>query len=94
MKPFEERTPLTEEEVIAYLNDHVKETEEQWGVDNIYSEWARKSRDKKLEAYRRGEVIEVCTVPYVDSYGNGCGNYDAILCSDGSVKTVCYGYYD
>lgn len=94
MKPIEERKPLTEEEVISYLNEKVKDTEERWGKDNIYSVWARESRDKKLEAYRNGEVIEVCNVSYVDSYGNGCGNYEAILCSDGSVRTACYGYYD
>lgn len=94
MKPIEERKPLTEEEVIAYLNEEVKETEERWGVDYIYSRWARENRDKKLEAYRNGEVIEVCNIPYVDSYGNGCGNYEAILLSDGSVRTACYGYYD
>ena len=94
MNPIEERKPLTEEEVITRLNEKVKETEERWGKDNIYSVWARESRDKKLEAYRNGEVIEVCNVPYVDSYGNGCGNYEAVLRSDGSVRTICYGYYD
>ena len=94
MKIFEKREPLTEEEVIAYLNKEVESTERQWGVDYIYSRWARESRDKKLEAYRNGEVIEVCSVNYVDSYGNGCGDYEAVLCSDGSVKNYCYGYLD
>lgn len=94
MNAIEERKPLTEEEVISYLNEDVEETEKKWGVNNIYSKWAREYRDEKLKAYRSGEVIEVGRVPYVDAYGNGTGNYEAMLRSDGTVITICYGYYD
>lgn len=94
METIKNRQPLTEAEVIAYLNKDVEKTEKKWGVNNIYSKWAREYRDEKLKAYKNGQIIEVGTIPYVDTYGNGTGNYEAILRSDGSVITVCYGYYD
>ena len=94
MKHIEERKPLTEQEVIELLQEHVDATEKQWGVDYIYSEWARENRDKKLEEYRNGKVIEVKRESYVDKYGNGCGDYEDVLYSDGTVKTCCYGYLD
>ena len=93
-KVIEQRAPLTESEVLAYLNEHVEKTEKQWGPDYIYTEWAREWRDKQIGLFRAGEVVEVHTEEYVDSYGNGCGSFADTLYSDGTVKTSCYGYLD
>lgn len=91
---IEERTPLTRQEVLIYLNDEVEKNAKQWGEDYIYTRWARESRDKMLKKFDAGEVIPVYTASYVDSYGNGCGDYSDTLYSDGTVKTACYGYLD
>lgn len=91
---LESREPLTREEVIQYLNQKVESTEKQWGVDYIYSKWARERRDELIGKYDAGEVIPVLTEEFVDSYGNGCGSFEDTLYSDGTVKTACYGYLD
>ena len=93
-KIIKDREPLTEQEILNYLNTKVEATEKQWGKDYIYSEWAREDRDDKISKYRNGEVIEVYVEHYVDSYGNGSGDYEDILYSDGHVETACYGYLD
>lgn len=93
-KMIESREPLTRAEVLEYLNKNVEAKAKQWGEDYIYTEWARRARDKKLAQFDNGEVVEVYTVGYCDSYGNGTGNYEDVLMSDGTVKTCCYGYYD
>lgn len=91
---LQNREPLTEQEVIQLLDEHVALMEKKWGTDNFYTEGARKHRDKALEKYRNGEVIEVESINYCDSYGNGTGDYSDVLYSDGHVETYCYGYSD
>lgn len=91
---IESREPLTEQEVWDYLSIKVDREEKQWGKDYIYSRWAREYRDKQMAKFKAGEVVEVHTESFVDSYGNGCGNFEDVLYSDGSVKTACYGYLD
>ena len=91
---IQSRNPLTEEEVYQYLTQEVEKNEKQWGPDYIYTKWAREARDKKMAQFKAGEVVQVYSESYVDSYGNGCGNFEDILYSDGSVKTACFGYLD
>lgn len=94
MRAIEERTPLTRQEVYDMLTEKVNKEAKQWGEDFIYTIWAREARDEKMAKFDRGEVVLVKTVDYVDSYGNGCGNYSDTLYSDGHVETACYGYLD
>lgn len=93
-KVIQNREPLTEEEILAYLNNEVEKNARQWGEDYIYTEWAKKAREEKMNKWRAGEVIQVYTENYVDSYGNGCGDFSDTLFSDGHVETACYGYLD
>ena len=93
-KAIEERQPLTEAEVYEYLTQKVEAEEKHWGVDYIYSKWAREARDKYMKEFREGKVVPVHTITYVDKYGNGCGDFDDTLYSDGHVETSCYGYLD
>ena len=93
-KVIEQRAPLTEAEVLAYLDANVEKNAKQWGKDYIYTQWAREDRDNKMKLFRNGEVVVVHRETYVDSYGNGCGDFEDILFSDGTVKTACYGYLD
>lgn len=86
--------PLTEQEVLDYLNKKVEAEEKRWGADYIYAKWARESRDKLIEEFRKGFVIPVYSVSYVESYGNGSGDFEDTLYSDGHVRTSCYGYCD
>ena len=94
MAQIMERSPLTEQEVYEYLDIKVQAEAKHWGEDYIYTEWARKARDRKMEQFRRGEVVEVYTVEYRAGYGNGTGDYADTLYSDGTVRTACYGYSD
>ena len=88
------RNPLSYDEVKNYLDEKVNCEAAHWGEDYIYTRWAREARDKKLEAFSRGEVIPVHTEEYNDKYGNGTGSYSDTLFSDGHVETTCYGYLD
>lgn len=91
---IENRSPLTEEEVWKYLTDNVERNIKQWGEDYIYTTWAKEARDEKFAKWKNGEVVQVETRQFVDSYGNGCGDYEDVLYSDGHVETICYGYLD
>ena len=91
---IESREPLTEQEVYDYLSISVDRNAKQWGEDYIYTRWAKEHREKMMEKFRAGEVVPVHSESFVDSYGNGCGDYEDTLYSDGSVKTGCFGYLD
>ena len=93
-KYLEARQPLTEQEIWDCLTKHVEQEERHWGKDDFYAEWARETRERKMADWKNGKVIEVESVDYVSAYGNGTGNYSDVLMSDGTVKTICYGYYD
>lgn len=89
-----EGRPLTEAEVRMFLDRKVELTIKQWGEDNFYSNEAKEWRDKQLSKFRKGEVIAVDSYNYTDNYGNGTGDFDRILYSDGTIKDGCYGYID
>ena len=91
---IENRSPLTEEEVWKYLTDNVERNIKRWGEDYIYTTWAKEARDEKFAKWKNGEVVVVKVEQFVDSYGNGCGDYEDWLYSDGRVETACYGYLD
>lgn len=91
---IESREPLTRQEVVDFLEEGVEKERRHWGEDYIYTRWAKEYRDKQLEKFDAGEVVAVKTESFVDSYGNGCGDYSDTLYSDGHVETACYGYLD
>ena len=93
-KAIEQREPLTRDEVLNHLNNKVEAEENHWGKDYIYAKWARERRDSLIKKFDAGEVIPVQSIQYSDSYGNGTGDYEDTLYSDGTVKTACYGYLD
>lgn len=93
-KWIKERKPLTEIEVYEFLSKKVEQESKHWGEDNYYTRLAKETRDKKMKAFRNGEVVEVWHDNYSDSWGNGTGDFEDVLYSDGSVKTICYGYCD
>lgn len=88
------RAPLTEQEVFDFLSLEVKKQAKHWGPDNIYTKWARESRNTNFAKFQAGEIIPVYKESYVSNYGNGCGDFEDVLYSDGTVKTFCYGYLD
>lgn len=89
-----EGRPLTESEVRMFLDRRVERQKEQWGEGNFYVTQAENYCDEALARFRRGEVIEVDSYDYRDSYGNGTGDYAKCLMSDGTIQTACYGYID
>lgn len=88
------REPLTEAEILEYLNREVERAVKHWGENSYWAESEMKHRDKTIERWHNGEVVMVHSEEYVDSYGNGCGSYADELYSDGTVKTACYGFLD
>ena len=91
---IESRDPLTEQEVFEYLSIKVNREAKQWGENDFWTNQAKRWRDEAMKKFKAGEVVPVHSESFVDSYGNGCGDYEDILYSDGSVKTACYGYLD
>ena len=94
MKAIENRAPLTEAEVIEYLEQKVRSKAEQWGENDFYTNLAREYRDKQLANYRLGLVVPVYSEDYRSAYGNVTGDFSDTLFSDGHVETTCYGYSD
>lgn len=93
-KHIQERKPLSEAEILEYLNQKVEEKVKQWGEDSFWAKDAIKSRDSLISKWKQGEVIKVYSEDYRDSYGNGLGEFREVLLSNGKVETECYGYVD
>lgn len=80
----------TREDIVSKLNEQVRQTEKQWGVDYIYSKWAREARDQKLAEYDSGKVIVVEKESYFENHMD----FQDEFMSDGTVQTTCYGFSD
>jgi len=88
-----EGRPLTEEEIEMFLNRAITDAEK--GVNgDFYGNMAREAKIEKLARWRKGEVIEVAHSQYYGEYGNGTGDFEKVLMSDGSIRDICYGYAD
>lgn len=88
-----EGRPLTEEEIEMFLNRAITDAEK--GVNgDFYSNMAREAKIEKLARWRKGEVIEVAHSQYYGEYGNGTGDFEKVLMSDGTIRDICYGYAD
>lgn len=88
-----EGRPLTEEEIEMFLNKAITDAEK--GVNgDFYGNMAREAKIEKLARWRKGEVIEVAHSQYYGEYGNGTGDFEKVLMSDGTVSDICYGYAD
>ena len=94
MRTFEERQPFTRDELLIVFNDQVARTEKQWGKDNYYTDLERRWKDERLQKFDAGEVVLVESRSFVASYGNGCGDFQEEIYSDGHVKVACFGYLD
>ena len=89
-----EGRPMTESEVRMFLDKHIEYSIKRWGEHHFYTEQARERKDKLLSKFRNGEVIEVDSYEYNDSFGSGTGAFDKALYSDGTIKDHCYGSLD
>ena len=88
-----EGRPLTEEESEMFLNRAITDAEK--GVNgDFYGNMAREAKIEKLARWRKGEVIEVAHSQYYGEYGNGTGDFEKVLMSDGTIRDICYGYAD
>lgn len=88
-----EGRPLTEEEIEMFLNKKIEDAEK--GVNgDFYGNMAREAKIEKMARWRKGEVIEVAHIQYYGEYGNGTGDFEKVLMSDGTVSNICYGYAD
>ena len=84
-----EGKPLTKEQIIMFLDKSIEDA-----GSGFWLEQAKESKSRKLSQWENGEVIEVYSCSYNDSYGNGTGSYSNVLMSDGTIKEYCYGYLD
>ena len=80
----------TRDDIVAILDNKVAKTEQQWGKDYTYSRWAREEREKTLAEYDAGKVICVERAPCVEKGRD----LELLYMSDGTVRTVSYGYLD
>lgn len=89
-----EGRPLTESEVRMFLDRRVEITTKQWGESHYYTQLAEDYRDKAISRFRAGEVIAVDSYTFNTKYGQGTGDYEKTLYSDGSIRDICYGSLD
>lgn len=81
----------TREDIVRLLDKNIYDNATQWGDDYIYTDWARKHKEKVLYAYDNG--LEPVSVAKIDwHYDNGY-DYEYYLYTDGSVKCSIYGAY-
>ena len=84
------REPYTREELEAKYDEHIIAQANHWGDDYIYTEWARESKAKNLQAYDEGKVVAV----YTEEYHKDGMDWAKTYYSDGTVSTTNYGYSD
>ena len=85
-----QRSPFTYDELVKEYDKQVAALEKRWGEGYFYPVQARKAFDKYLNRFKCGEVVEVYSSNYIED-GN---SFDDVMMSDGTVKTICYGYWD
>lgn len=85
-----QRKPFTYAELIEEYNKQVAALEKRWGASYFYPVQARKAFDRLLNRFNCGEVVEVYSSNYIE---DGISFADVMM-SDGTVKTICYGYWD
>lgn len=93
MLKIETRAPLMREEIEEEFNRQIEAKRKHmrsWGTCDFWVDQLKRSCDRKLKAFDEGEIIEVCASDYIE---NG-DSYSDVLMSDGSVKTICFGYAD
>lgn len=93
MLKIEARAPLMREEIEEEFNRQIEAKRKHmrsWGTCDFWVDQLKKSCDRKLKAFENGEIIEVCAQDYIE---NG-DSYSDVLMSDGTVKTVYFGYAD
>lgn len=80
----------TRDDIVRILSDKVEATAAQWGENYIYTRWAKDKMTSDLAKYDAGKVIPVETETYIEN----STEYEKVYMSDGTVKTVNYGYID
>ena len=90
-----EREPLSEQEVIDYLNKDYKAKEEELGIGgSIFLMFAKKDRDEKIAKFKAGEIIEVAEEPYIGTMDGRDCFFKRVLLSNGKIKIICNGFCD
>lgn len=75
--------PLTEEQIVRFLDRQIERTKKQFGEDDFRYESMIKAKENRLEKWRNGEIIEV---------DSDCDAYnDRWLYSDGTVREQHWG---
>lgn len=90
-----EREPLSEEEVIDYLNKSLEAKEKELGPNGgIFLSFARNHRNEELAKFKAGEIIELDKETYIDTLDNKDCFFTRVLLSNGKIKIYCNGYCD
>lgn len=88
MLKIEARAPLTWEEIEEEFNWQIEVKRKH--MRDFWIEQFKKDCNRKLKAFENGKIIAVCAQDYIEN-GN---SYSDVLMSDGTVKTVYFGYAD
>lgn len=89
----EAQTPgrtYTRDDIVRILNELVEATAAQWGENYIYTRWAKDRMETQLATYDAGGVISVETETYIEN----STEYEKVYMSDGTVRTINFGYID
>lgn len=83
------RKPFTREELVKIFDEYCASLYKRKS-NPFWGDMARRGCDRKLKEFDAGEAVEVVSSEYIEnSY-----SYADVLMSDGTVRTVCYGYWD
>lgn len=80
-----EGTPLTEEQVIKFLDFEIEKASIKYGKDSKQVKDAEECKRTKLAKFRKGEVIEVASENPLEDVCDGFGGDKEILKSDGTI---------
>jgi hypothetical protein len=93
MLKIEARAPLTHDEIEEEFDRQMEakyRSMRGWATRDFWWEMLRKELERRLIAFDNGEIVEVRAQDYID----GGYSYSDVLMSNGTVKTICYGYAD
>ena len=84
------REPYARTEIEKIYAEQIETTAKQWGINGFYTNRVREYTKEKLTKFDNGEVVEV----YNDDYHEDSMDFTDVYYSDGTKRTMCFGYVD
>ena len=79
---------ITREKIVELLDEKIEKEAKKWGVNNIYTVWARENKEKVLNAFDNGlDPVPVAEIGW--RYEDGW-DIHSVLYTDGTVHEEIY----